>query len=303
MTSFPEFRIRVTAVHLDLFHDDWYGHPLPWMTATFAYLPPEEGYSLFSHLIGSVFSIADDPRPSSHAIYPVRKSRKHVYILLAPPPTFNQPVVLAKAGKGSLVSGLVAGMGIGASLAKTNDRSTLGKIVDLGQLVYAAFKQVLVLRFSLKDFWLDGTTCRLLTRFQVKATFEGLCLCQFLAGAASKNLWALYKPEKMKTVEVQVTGVNFFNGRYPVLKGIVTEGVFSTEVNDVPVTLELVPDPFLIPSYIRTVRAARKVRWVKTLGKFLLQAIQVGLEIYDIKNKQNKATGGGGAGDELFGNL
>lgn len=134
----------------------------------------------------------------------------------------------------------------------------------------------------------------------MQATLGGLSLCQFLAGAGSKNLWGLYKSEKMKTVEVQVTGVNFFNGRYPVLKGIVTEGQFLTDVNDVPIALELNPDPTVIPAYIRTVRATRKVRWFKTIGKFFLQALHFGLQLYDIKNKHQSKEGGGGGGADVF---
>lgn len=166
-TSFPSFTVRVTTVYLDLFHDDWYGHPLPYMTATFAYLEPEKNYGLFSGLRGAVFSMDSGTRSMTRGgragefFTFARPARVH--LLLSPPPTFNQPVVLGRAGKGSLLAGLVGGTGIGASIAKSNNSSTLGKAIDLGQLVYAALKHVLTLRFSVRDFWLDGATCRLLT--------------------------------------------------------------------------------------------------------------------------------------------
>lgn len=126
-----------------------------------------------------------------------------------------------------------------------------------------------------------------------------MSLCQFLAGAGSGSLWGLYKSEKVKSVTVQVTGLDFFNGRRPVLRGIVSEGRILPEANDVPITLQLTPTPFVIPGYIRTLRTTRKVRWFTSLARLALQTLQVGLQIHEIRKREKLAGQGAGLEEDV----
>ncbi|PHJ24825.1 dense granule protein gra12 [Cystoisospora suis] len=268
-TGFPSFVIQVKMKYFDLYHDDRWGHPMPWFMATLQYKrPSDRSYGLFDHIPTAPFST--DPQQGSPTL---------VHMLLSPPPTFNQHVKLDKE-KGSILAAFAAGSGIGASIAKLNKHSTLGRLIDVGQLIYS-FANIFELKFSIADFWLKGTDCFIRTRLVVTSAIDGMSLCQYIASKGSEGLYALYKSEKSSSVRVSVVGVDFFNKPRPHMTAIVTEGLLIAGVNDTPVTIEVSNDPAVIPHYVGTVRMAKKVRWTVAITNFLLfvlKCVQVALD-------------------------
>ncbi|KEP61044.1 UNVERIFIED_CONTAM: dense granule protein GRA12 [Hammondia hammondi] len=257
VTVFPEFQVELESNYLSLFHDDWYGHQLPWMAATVKYVAPNDGYGVFQHL-SRVFAVPGVPQAQL------------VFFLLYPAPTFNQPVKLEKPGKNSVVSGFIGGTGLGASLSHIR-RGDIGDLVDLGRVIYAAVKANFTIRASLSDFWLNGGVCYMGSRFKVTGTIEGVTLCQFLAGEASKSLYGAYKAAKHKSVHLTVTGIDLFNRAQPELRCLVTEGLLLHDVHDFMVSLAVDTNPQLIPHFQRTMRLASVFRWVRLIGRFLVK--------------------------------
>ncbi|PFH31124.1 hypothetical protein BESB_029980 [Besnoitia besnoiti] len=272
VASFPVFTVTVTVRYFDLWHDDRWGNPLPWIMARFEYTLPENGYGLFSH-ISPVFSM--NPSSGTAAV---------VHILLSPPPTFNQYVDLGKE-KAILLSALASGTGVGHAILAGDKKSPVVQVFQLGQLIYALAENVLTMKFAIGDFWLKGTECYILSRLAVTTLINGVPLCQFVANRGGRGLWALYKAEKRKSVAVSVTAVDFFNYRRPTFQAIVTEGLIFGGVNDAPVVMELVTDPTVIPKYVGTVKAARKVRWTVSLLKFFHFVAETGMAVYDAKEE------------------
>ncbi|KYK62861.1 dense granule protein GRA12 [Toxoplasma gondii TgCatPRC2] len=257
VTVFPEFQVEIESNYLSLFHDDWYGNQLPWMAATVKYVEPKDGYGVFQHL-NRVFAVPGVPQAQL------------VFFLLYPAPTFNQPVKLEKPGKGSIVSGFIGGTGLGASVSHMR-RGDIGDLVDLGRVIYAAVKKNFTIQASLSDFWLNGGNCYMGSRFKVKGTIQGVTLCQFLAGEASKSVYGAYKAAKLKSVHLTVTGVDLFNRAQPELRCLVTEGLLLHDVHDFTVSLAVDTNPQLIQHFQRTSRLASMFRWVKLIGRFLVK--------------------------------
>ncbi|KYF45262.1 dense granule protein GRA12 [Toxoplasma gondii ARI] len=248
--SFPEFQIDVSVLYLDLWNDDFYGHPLPWFSAEFSYTPPSGryAYNLFDKL-------------QSHFASAPGTAVQEVFLLLAPAPTFNQPVE-----KRSSIVARAATVAAGNELFK----EALGhqRVDEVLSMVPAdPFRLMLstsAFSFQAKigDFWERGLDCMLGSRLNLRWDQVGTSVCRYMTAKASETGSGL-AASFLNTVEVRVTGMDFFNHAAPVFKTEFIEGIITKRATYIPVSMYLSTDPTLTHEY----EAAKTVKRAVQAGR------------------------------------
>ncbi|KEP60193.1 UNVERIFIED_CONTAM: dense granule protein GRA12 [Hammondia hammondi] len=248
--SFPEFKINVSVLYLDLWNNDFYGHPLPWFSAEFMYDPPSGRYS---------YNIFD--KLQSHFASAPGGAPQEVFLLLAPAPTFNQPIE-----KRSSIVAHAATVAAGNELFK----EVLGhQRVDevLSMVPTSRFDLMLntsVFSFQVKigDFWERGMDCMLGSRLNLRWDHIGTNVCQYMAAKARETASGL-AASFLNTVEVRVSGMNFFSYSAPVFRAAFVEGIITKRTTFIPVSMYLSTDPTLTHEY----EAAKTVKRAVQAGR------------------------------------
>ncbi|KAL8425781.1 hypothetical protein Efla_004133 [Eimeria flavescens] len=245
--KFPALRIRVRVLYLDLWHKDRFGFNMPWIRAEFSYGCPEqeEGYGLFDHFCGSVFSTASDQRVPSQ-----------VHLLLQPRLAFNKPLSVG-ASNWQFVTGFLAGLPAGENNEHKKDVAVAW---DWAAAVYGRLSAFISLKAHIDEFWMNRGTCYFRSLLRMEWRLLAETICQKLHREAGKGVVGAIKAAKVNSVRLNVTGLDLFKRRRPVLWGLVSEGVVGINTSSAFLRMEIDTNPANVPDYERARHTAQKVR-------------------------------------------
>ncbi|KAL8274228.1 hypothetical protein Esti_001817 [Eimeria stiedai] len=244
--SFPDLEIAVRIVYLDLWNKDRFGFHMPWITAYFSYRCPDSDktYGLLDHLCGCVFSIEKDPRAPSP-----------VQLLLQPRPGYNRPLAVGASGW-HYVSGFLAGMGMGGP----KPESEVAVTWHWAAAMYGRVASFMRLKGHIDEYWMNGGKCYFRSLLHLEWRVFSETVCEKLHRQASSGLVGAIKAARVNSVRLNVTGLNLFGGRRPMLWGLVDEGVLNVNVTSALLRMEIDTSPSNVPDYARARSTAQKVR-------------------------------------------
>lgn len=85
-------------------------------------------------------------------------------------------------------------------------------------------------------------------------------VCERLQRDANAGLAEAFKAAALKTVQINITGVDFFNHPRPVLFGVLEEGVLLANAGSGFVALEVDTDPRNIANFERAKSTSQNIR-------------------------------------------
>lgn len=244
--SFPKLEIQVRIMYLDLWNNDRFGHPMPWITAQFMYKcpKPDVGYGLMDHLCGSVFAEGNDPRIATN-----------VHLLLQPRAGYNQPLTLDPS-KWQYFSGLI--MGLRSARSEEEKRRDDG--FAWGTALYGRATSFMTLSGKVDDYWMNHGYCYYKPLLRVEWQFLRETVCERMHRDANEGALSALKAAKFESVRLHLSGVDLFSYSRPVLWGSLDEGVLSFNVGSAILRLEVDTNPQNAPDFERAKSTIQNVR-------------------------------------------
>ncbi|CDJ53667.1 hypothetical protein, conserved [Eimeria brunetti] len=257
--SFPKLEIEVEIRYLALWNKDKFGHPMPWATAVFRYKCPDAhvSYGLLNHLCGTAFSEYNDPRVGSE-----------VHLLLQPRPGYNRPLDI-RASNWQYLTGALSGLRGG----RTRDQREREERWIFPESLYSRMNSIMTISGKIDDCWMNEGLCYFKWLLRVEWTLFRETVCERLQRDANSSLGGAFKAAALRSVQVNVTGMDFFNYSRPVLFGVLEEGTILANAGSGFVSLEVDTDPQNLVNFERAKSTSQNVRAaglvLKGVGKLL----------------------------------
>lgn len=251
--KFPQFEVKFFARHVDIWHDDRFGRPMPWASGYFCYVTheeKEESYGVFSLSTPACFQLAGTDASEGE--------KTLVHLLLNPHRRVNRRMEqherrVPNKVKGALV-GAVSGLVTGASVMLDKDYNPRIKAYAGAYLRLFNFPKI---SLQIRDFWVRGSSCYIRNRFWIPGKL-GLILCQSISKrGVQRGAYSLWKAHKTESVQVSLVDLDLFHHPEARLTVVVSEGVLLSLGSEKIYTIAFDTDPAVIPEYVYAMRAAR----------------------------------------------
>nr|CEL68343.1 TPA: dense granule protein GRA12 [Neospora caninum Liverpool] len=257
-SSFPKFEIRVSVSYLDLWHNDFYGHPLPWFSGEIHYIPPSDrhAYNLFDHL-ASAFTMFTGTLP------------QEVFFLLAPAPTFNMPIETTQSDV-TQVAAVAIHKAAASKMLQRQHIPTIMPAFPAWAVPFMFGDKAFTFHVKRADFWVRGFDCMLGSRLVVRWSRVDVSVCDYMAAKSNaKKAAADLAAAVISTVRLRVVGMDFFQYAAPLFSADMFDEI-TNQVSLIPIRMYLTTDPQLTHEY-ETARSISTAIQVGQAGAALVQ--------------------------------
>ncbi|KAL8437441.1 hypothetical protein ACSSS7_000913 [Eimeria intestinalis] len=168
----------------------------------------------------------------------------------SPRPGYNRPLAVGASGW-QYVAGFLAGMGAGSD----REKSSIAVTWDWAATMYGHMASFITLKGHIDEYWMnDGRLLHVQWRVFTQT------VCEKLHHEASLGVMSAIKAARVNSVRLNITGLDLFKDRRPVLWGVLDEGVLNVNVSAALLRMEIDTSPSNVSDYERSKATAQNVR-------------------------------------------